>query len=234
MTTAAMIIGPGEAHRWLDRTLRHISGWADQLVCWLDGADPDTTSAVIHGPVPCRVDGSADCRFTTDESLVRNSLCALLDAHAEEGELIVVIDADEQLTATSSPTSAALRALRADHTYHCWPVTFLHLWTPDGSAYRVDGAWAPHAQNRIYRHKTGGRVGRRTLACPAVPSWISQCAPDSALRMLHYGYARHDDRVAKHQRYMTLDAGAFHARWHLESIITEPQLQAVTGALACT
>lgn len=235
MIVAAMLIGPGEGTRYLDRTLRCASQWADIGVAVLDGADEDTINAVnnsclgVHWTV--REPGTPS--FREDESSVRNLLFECLDERCRDGDVIVILDADEELT---HPTSVR-QALEGLDDHHCWPVTFRHLWAPDGSVYRIDGGWAPAAGHRIYRHVRGGRVPPRQMACHAVPSTANP-GPDVGLVMRHWGYARPHDRPMKYERYMELDGGRFHSLTHLQSIIEEAtcqgdaHLQALVDSLA--
>jgi hypothetical protein len=37
--------------------------------------------------------------------------------------------------------------------------------------------------------------------------------------MQHLGYARDEDKVIKHKRYMSIDKGEFHNIQHIESIV---------------
>lgn len=217
-----MLVGPGESYRWLDRTLRRASRWADVIVAYGDGADADTREALMSCKrVRCAFGPPL---FAEDESAARNALLALCDDVLAERDLVVVIDADEELTATGGDArvKAALREL-GRQSYDAWPVTFLHLWTPDGSLARVDRGWAPAPAPRIYRHRHGARIPQRELACAAIPPQ-PVLAPESSLGIRHWGYARPEDRTAKFERYRALDGGRFHNPWHIASIVEEPTL----------
>lgn len=226
MIAAAMIVGPGEGHRYLDRTLRQIRGWADATYVYIDkGVDNDTLAAAVRG-----ADGFWQHQarpFTECESDVRNGLSNMLDSVLEEGDLVVVIDADEELqTQAGTVPRETLRKMHADENIGQWQAEFFHLWDPEGTVYRVDGGWAPHNQTRIYRFAPGLRVPERAMACAAVPPGagplLAHGTPD--LRMLHWGYARPHDRPVKHARYVALDGGRFHNAGHIASIVTDPTL----------
>lgn len=220
---AALIVGPGESHRHLDRTLRLVSRWADTIVAYADGADRDTIAALKHAKAHYAL--GAGPVFPRDESEVRNRLLAHVDRTLDGGHLVVVIDADEELTATSGTVRSALLALAREHA-DAWSIVFHHLWAPDGSLIRVDGGWAPHPQVRVYRHLKGDRVPQKALACAPVPT-RDLVALAERLVMLHHGYARHDDRLAKYARYTAIDGGRYHAASHIHSIVDpEPQLVA--------
>lgn len=226
MIVAAMIVGPGEGWRYLDRTLRQIGRWADKVYVYTDtGTDDDTIAAVIRsGAVWGQHYGRS---FTQCESDVRNGLFNMLDGELELGDLVVVIDADEELQTQDGRVSReTLERMYHDDTVGQWQVQFFHLWSPDGGQYRVDGGWAPHNQTRIYRFEPGLRVPEKAMACAAVPPGagplLAHDTPD--LRMLHWGYARPHDRPVKHARYVAHDGGAFHNAAHIASIVTDPTL----------
>jgi hypothetical protein len=227
MIACAMIVGPGESHRYLDRTLRLAGHWADRIFVYLDGADRDTLNAVEEGGATSWRAGGGP-RFTTNESYVRHALLHMLDDDLDAGDLVVVLDADEELTARDGTPRRALRHVAGDDRYVAWPVLFRHLWEPDGRAYRVDGGWRPDYKPRIYRHAPGLAIAERQLACSAIPDFPQQAiAPwdESSFVIRHWGYARPHDRQAKYDRYMAIDGGRFHSRAHLESILTTPVLE---------
>lgn len=231
MIAAAMIVGPGESLRYLDRTLRLAAEWADEIVVVLDGDDADNEHAVKgraawsvldHGMTP-----PVTPVFRHDESLVRNVLMAQLDERLQDGDLVVGLDADEELAARNLTVRAALTTMAADKRAGWWPVLFHHLWTPDGAQQRVDGGWAPARQDRVWRHVHGARIPQRELACGQLPATVGLEPGYSPLFVRHWGYARHDDRVAKHARYQAIDGGRYHSGAHLDSILDlTPTLEA--------
>lgn len=236
----AMIVGPGEGDRYLGRMLDKAAAWADHIVIVKDHVDPHTAEVIDTGR---RVDGHAPSiwhygieesgdpaiTFLTDESAVRNLLLAALDAcpAVRDGDLVVVLDADEQLNDRERPVRTALeRLVTPPRGIEAWSMWFFHLWTEDGTHYRADGGWAPAQQFRIFRHRQGARIDSRPLACTAIPP-SAQPRAEAALEVLHWGYARPADRQAKYERYMEIDGGRFHALGHLESILTDPVLKPV-------
>jgi hypothetical protein len=226
-----MIVGPGEGDRYLARVLRMAHTWADHIVVVADHADIATLAvlrqAINDWPPVTITFEYGDATFLADESEIRNQLFATCDDVLSPGDLIVVLDADEVLRGPYLSVRTVLERLAADpRNARAWSARFLHLWTPDGSAYRTDGGWAPAMQDRIYLHEKGLRVEPRQLACRAIPERVQPRA-ESVLEVLHWGYARPEDREAKYDRYMSIDGGKFHALWHLESILREPLLAPV-------
>jgi hypothetical protein len=225
----AMIVGPGEADRHLRRVLDSASRWADRLVVVADHVD-EKTEALLLAELKMGVNeaegdavtawwsnGSAP-RFTADESYVRNTLLRQLDETLDAGDLVVVLDADEELLVEQGTVRDALTALAALPQAEAFGATFFHLWAPDGSVYRCDGAWAPAQQYRVYKHDQGARVEERRMACAAIPS-SARPRINTGLLVKHWGYARPSDRYEKYERYMAHDGGRFHNLRHLESIL---------------
>jgi hypothetical protein len=226
MVCCAMVVGAGEGHRHLDRVLRLADRWADLLLVYADGVDHDTLDALDARDVV--VEYGETSRYREAESWVRNQLMELCDEHLSDGDVVVALDADEQLVGTGLHGNPVgdLRAAYFDERYGRWPVLFEHVWAPDGSVIRVDGGWAPARGYRIYRHHGGARIPDRKLACLPTPPIADPACPDaeSPFRCLHWGYARPHDRPVKHAFYVMQDGGEFHSRSHIDSIVGEPTL----------
>jgi hypothetical protein len=225
MIVCAMLVGPGEGERHLDHVLTRAEGWADRIVIYPDHIDP-ATDAVLdrHRITLWRSPWAAS--FLEDESGVRNRLLEALDTLQRAGDLIVILDADEELHLPGGSVREGLEYLEEALAPHeSAGVAFLHLWDPEGRSYRVDGAWAPTLFGaRIYRHEAGLRIRSRRMACSPVPAGREIPAVRSRIVVKHWGYAQPEDRQAKYDRYQAVDGGAFHSGVHIESILTEPTL----------
>jgi glycosyltransferase involved in cell wall biosynthesis len=104
-----MIVGPGESLRWLDRVLRRAQTWADRIFVYADGADDDTLHALDRY---ASVRPAALSMFERNESLVRNRLLEMLDEDLNEGDLVVMLDADEELHSVPGGRSPRGQLLR--------------------------------------------------------------------------------------------------------------------------
>lgn len=232
MIICGMVVGRGEGHRHLDRVLRLASGWADRIIVVLDGdADADTVNAVAD--VAWMREHLTEPVGSVDESALRNHLLTLIEQEAEDGDLVVILDADEELRAgDGGPPLPALVAMLEDDVWDAWPVLFAHVWDPAGESVRVDGGWLPGHAVRAYRHVTGRRITRREFACSPIPedALTGRVCPtdESPLVCLHWGYAYPHDRARKYAYYMDRDGGRYHSLWHLESIVTTPSLAPVS------
>lgn len=209
-----MLVGPGESLRYLDRTLRLVSKWADELIVSANDVDEDTMAAVDTW--------ATHVEFNRDpfhEANGRNLCMAVADHMLDDGDICVVLDADEQLRVTSGSVRLHLESLFPSF-YDAWPARFFHLWDAKGETYRVDGLWDPAVGHRIYRHRKGLRIeGDQRVACPPIPP-MSKPAGGVIVYVAHWGYARIEDRARKWERYASMEFAEFHDAAHVNSIIS--------------
>lgn len=216
-----MIVGPGEASRHLQRALESARGWADVLLVYGDAVDLPTWEMCNQHAT--HFEWSEHSLHAQAEVLLRNRLLEMCDRHLQPGDLVAVLDADEEFRAPPDQVRATLHQA-ARSTYEAWCVHFLHLWAPDGSVHRIDGLWQPSVGPRIYRHWPGLRVGAIHGAWVCSPTPRLPYQPGAILDVLHWGYARPQDRPGKHERYSRLPG---HHVGHVDSILTEPALEPV-------
>jgi hypothetical protein len=108
---AGMNVGPGESLRYLDRTLRNARRWAEEIIVYGDGPDADTWDAV--GRYASHRHFDRENRYPRDESAVRNGLFEMLDRVLADGDIVVILDADEELWPLAGGTCARAVAARA-------------------------------------------------------------------------------------------------------------------------
>ncbi len=220
---AAMLVGPDESLRYLDRIMRLARRWAQKIIVYCDRPDPDTWEAVRQSASFCKRTNVE----SFNESEARSGLLRMCETLLEDDDLVVILDADEELRALDGGCPVtAVRQLAASGDPGPWTVRRWHLWTADGSQHRVDGLWQPDVNYRIYRHRKGLQIPARELCCAPIPAMPASQRPP-ILAIAHWGYARTDDVVRKHAYYMERDGGRFHDIGHLKSIIQEPTLEPV-------
>jgi hypothetical protein len=226
-----MIVGPAEADRHLEGCLKAARSWADMLIVY--GDDPDAKTRNLIGSYAHIARIGDQNLYETGEHLVRNRLLELADDALDVGDIIVSLDADEELHAPAERIRDTLSALEADER-ESWNVHFLHLWTPDGSMHRVDGLWQPSIGPRVYRHRKGYRLEplyESAWVCPGLPPHLLRTGGQPAiLDVLHWSYARPADRPPKHERYSRLPG---HNLAHIDSILETPVLEPVLEPVPC-
>jgi len=218
---AHMVVGPGEAERYLDPVLARVSEVADVIHVALDPfATPHEKNvaliwadAVTHTPEP---------GFKEHEGLYRSRAWMDMEQSVgpEAGDTILLIDADEYIH-----DPEAVRKAGKEFPGQRLGFTFYHMW--GNGTYRVDGGWAPHVAWILVPYRKGGKHADRKMACGREPMYaqneIQHGIPVSDI--LHYGYYDDADKQAKYVRYSTLDGGKFHSNTHIQSILYPPSLK---------
>lgn len=220
MIVAHMVVGPGEADRYLQPVLKRTHTWADQVHVAMD-------QRVTHYEKEI-VDVWADCYSVLDKTWEDNESRFRYKAwtRLEEAlslspeDFIVCIDADEVIHEPSMVREAAKEFPGQKIAF-----TFHEMWSP--TEYRIDVNWKPYEAHIMFPYRTRGNFRDRALACGREPTYVQKLppAPNPVSDILHYGYAAERDREAKYERYMRLDGGKFHNLNHLKSIVQPPTLK---------
>lgn len=213
----AQMIGRNEAERYLPEVLEHLYPLVDQIVFTDDGSDDETYfMAKDYGASVIRL---SDSLFETDESQLREIAWQHMGIYSKPGDWIISIDCDEIIHVPEN-----LREMLEQTDKSVVMATFFHMWNEH--QFRVDKAWAPDQQPRLFKYYDEGHVMKRTLACGQYPTYVKQLVRDGkvddfGVTMQHMGYASDDDKLSKFEKYMRIDGGKFHSLRHLESIIDE-------------
>ena len=221
MIVAHMVVGPGEADRYLDPVLARVSEVADVIHVALDPiATPyEKNVALIWAD---SVTHTEEPGFTDHEGKFRTRAWMDMEQTVgpEEGDTILLIDADEYI----HDADAARKAAR-DFPGHRIGFKFHHMWNE--YSYRVDGFWAPSIAYIMIPYQKGGRHADKKLASGREPMYAQNVPTHGipASDMLHYGYCSDADKTAKYVRYTTLDGGRYHSLSHINSIIQPPSLE---------
>lgn len=223
----ANMVGRNEENRFLQEVLDHLNEIVDTIVYTDDCSDDNTLDIVKAAGAEVYTTGESEPLFTRNEGKLRNMSWHNLSQHARIGDWILAIDCDEKLYSTSPNTS--IDDLLNQEMYDVINISFYHMWNE--TQYRVDKLWAPTPSSRLFRFYYGGKFADRELACGSEPTYVQTLMRrgkymiDSGLVMQHLGYVRDEDKLAKYERYMAIDAGNFHAGSHIASIIDpEPTL----------
>ena len=215
-----MVVGPGEADRFLGTVLGRANDWADVMHVALDltaNNDDEHVSRSRADYVTRTVN-----TFTTHEGKFRQEAWHQMEEAVEPelGDYIVCIDADEIIH-----NAPAVRKAIREFPGKRLGVTFHHMW--DGTHYRVDGQWRPHVAHIIIPYQFYGHHVDRAMACGREPTYAQTIAMHGmpVSDILHLGYLRDEDKQMKYDRYMALDGGKFHSNAHIQSIIMKPSLE---------
>lgn len=220
MKLVASVICRNELGRYLEPFVAHLLEFVDGI-CVLDDASTDGTDEWLfdHERVSLLTIGAS--AFFEHEGRARQ---LLLDWTLEsEPTHVLALDADEFVT-----DGAALRAAcEADQGKGAWAVGIEETWRADqDNLYiRTDGGWGLQGRSPLLyrvpeRRGSDWRIMDRALACGREPMAVRKLrATPVDASVLHFGWAREEERAARYQRYVEHDSGKFHARAHLDSIM---------------
>lgn len=225
MIYTLMVVGPGEAARYLDAVLERAFIVSDEIVCFLDpSTDRDTEE--LCADYTNHVVRSYEHSWGGHEGLFRQGAWDALTftVNPTHDDHILILDADELIV----DTDAVEKAVR-DYPQHRLGFLFHEMFTM--SDYRTDGHWKPYPAWIMIPFRKGGRIAERAMASGREPTYAANIrrVDTPIANVLHYGYAKAADRHRKFERYMELDGGNYHSIDHLRSIIQTPQLAAWEG-----
>ncbi|NLM36982.1 MAG: glycosyl transferase family 2 [Firmicutes bacterium] len=226
----AMMAVRNEAGRYLRPVLDRLGALADGIVI-LDDASTDHTPDLCRAhPRVVRFERLSAPLFFDNEASLREKLWQL--TVELDPDWILAVDADELFAVRNK---RELLALTRQDRYGLITFPVYHFWG-DFRHYRVDRWWHP-ARGRaacLYRYQKNRpyRWAPRALHCGRFPQEAYQTPRfDSAIPLLHLGYAHRREHQAKYQRYLQLDPqGQFCPLAHYRSILdARPQLKRWRG-----
>lgn len=213
----ANMIGRNEADRYLEEVLDHLNQHVDAIVFTDDGSEDSTF--MIARDAGAHTIRLSDSLFEENEGKLREVSWEHLQTVARHGDWILSIDCDEKLFPPLD-----LHFMLENLKESVVMATFYHMWNE--TQYRVDKAWKPDQQPRLFRYFKEGHIMQRALACGQYPTYVKQMVRDgkvrdSGIKMQHLGYMTDEDKMMKFERYMRIDGGKYHSLRHLESIVDE-------------
>ena len=222
MALIVNMIGRNEEARYLETVLTHVKEYADKIIFTDDDSTDQTAQIAIN--IGAHVQLIKPSMFCVDESALRQQAWNFMETYAKEGDWILDLDCDEILYGINS-----LPTLLQQKQYSVIQIMFYHMW--NATEYRIDKAWRPSIQPRLFRFVRGGQFPNKKLACGSTPKYVLEWARKGSaltannLRIQHLGYQNDIDKKMKYDRYMELDGGRYHSLQHLKSILDEsPEL----------
>lgn len=204
--TVGMLVR-NESGRYLERVLRQIIQYADEVVILDDGSTDNTVQICreVLANVAHLIQENNTCGFNNEVEL-RKTLWNL--AVSTQPDWIMILDADEIFEAKAVQEIRELvKADSVDAVYF----RLYDMWSEN--SYRDDGYWIAHTVYRpfLVRYYPGVRYEwqEQPLHCGRLPITVFDFpAKQSPLRLQHFGWARPEDRIAKYLRYKALDPNA--------------------------
>ncbi len=222
-----------EADRYLSESLAWLSRHTDAMYVYDDRSTDRTAPLAMQAGAMVRTRTQLTPSFAEDESAFRQAGWEWMTERARltEDDWVLCIDADEFLVATDADEARSVRQLLEQSADQGMTVTFpvAEIFaTFDVLERRIDGYWKAITADRFARWVPDPAFMERCEGGGSLPRAARFARPgiSTALTILHFGYARPDDRQAKYQRY---SKGRGHNLTHVGSIIRPPQLEPWTG-----
>lgn len=224
-----LICVKNEADRYLDACLEWHKQFLDALFVYDDQSDDDTVKvAQSHGAhVVIRPDDVP--AFMEHEGKFRQASLDALEQRfpLKVGDWVLVVDADEFLTgavdrigdiAWQADLNGA-KSIRLQRP-EAWGADEVEGWYINPKI-RTDGLWGKLTCTRLFRWEPGGKLRDQAMGCGNEPTYIHKFRifePGDPLYLVHLGYMKLEDRVAKYQRYSSLYNHG-HNEEHIRSIL---------------
>ena len=214
-----MVVGPGEADRYLSSVLDRCLLWADVVHVTLDSRAGSEEQDIVS----LRADmwERLSISWEDHEGRFRGEAWRMLElSDIEPGDFVVCLDADEVIV-----ENAIVKPAAKEFPGHVVPFRFHEMWT--SNLYRTDGHWKPYPGGIMFPYMKNGYFQDKAVACGREPTYATLLPRAKIVgNVLHYGYATDADRHAKYERYMRIDGGKYHSLTHLQSIAsTNPTLE---------
>lgn len=226
-----------EMDRWLTTTLPYLMDLCHGEVAVYDDQSTDgTLQYVLDVGAHARSRPEAIESFAENEGVFRWAAWQYMERRlgVRAGDWVISVDADELLVVNEGGGDLDLVRMRllesigeaeaaGERT-----ITFnvAEVFAFDGMGWplvRTDGYWGDITACRAARWETQGIFESRKEGGGSLPTgWPRATRADDHLELMHLGYARAEDRVAKYARYRL---GAGHNPRHIQSIITQPKLE---------
>jgi len=213
-----MIVGKGEAERYLEPVLERVYRWADGIHIALE---PEAREeAMLLGDV----ESVSYLRISQDENEGMAKTDAWRDMaakfHPTESDHIALIKPTEVLLDPD-----LVRKVAKENTDKALRVRVFHLWDPDHI--RVDGAWEPKDETMFIPFRRGASYPDYRLRAGRLPTYHFGFpyvgVPASAL--LDYDMMSFQDKIRKYDWYERVGGTDFWSFDHIQSIQRTPTLR---------
>jgi len=215
-----MIVGTGEADRYLEKALSKLSTLADEIVTACNAKDQKTRDFLVNNTISYDF---SDYEWGKEQWKIKELFfrkCVL----PRNPSWVLTQDSDEVFGDAFTKEKALELQERGEiaYTFYC-----VQLWDREDQM-RVDGGWGNFRNVRYFKViKEANFSWQRTpLHCGLAPIYAYRWAADSEFLFKHYGYFKKEDRIKKVERYKKYDPKQIYQNpnWY-QSILSEPTLK---------
>lgn len=220
MIYGLMIVGEGEAKRYLEPCLDRALRWADELHVAFE-PDAGNNERILVSQFTNNM-SNLRCSADENEGMAKNHAwdSMVYSLRPNTGDSIGVIKPTEVVL-----NPDALRKTVKSHPDMALNVTINHLW--DNEEIRIDGSWAPHNEIFIVPWKAGATYPDYRLRVGRLPTYhFTQHALDEPVSdVLDYDMLTLKDKIRKWEWFDKVGAGDFFSIDHIQSIKRNPTLR---------
>lgn len=228
-----------EAGRYLEACLSELIEIVDEMFVYDDRSNDESIRIARYYTDHVVERAPTAMAFLGDESKFREEAWQTFEEEMDPvvGDWVLSIDADEMVVSDSIfDLRQALRSLVDSATSDgAMAVEFpiYEVFGVDKGSFMVrkDGFWGSIKGVRLFAYAHNGTFSKRSMGCGSVPSYVKDepwLRDTDGVSILHFGYLRSQDRLAKHERYSTREG---HNPDHIRSILEPPFLEKWTGGV---
>ena len=229
-----LVVAKNEEHRYLKEFIEHHQDIFDGLFLFNDHSTDNTVQICSDYGVLVRDAGSET--FMDHEGEFRFAAWQAFEEAMKpnEQDWVFAIDADEFLVSQEGDPRKALHSTIELAEYLDYIVVKMkvdEIWDIIDSKcfYRNDGLWNKIKASRLFKYQPNGRWNMKAMGCGSAPTY-AKLDPfrTNNINLMHFGYAREEDRKIKYDRYANLKNHG-HNNNHIMSIIRRPVLKQYEG-----
>ena len=215
-----MVVGTGDADRWLEQVFDRLDELCDDIVVACNAVDKKTIDMCNKR---AHSYDYSNYEWGKKQWLIKQTLVSK-DMPKYNPDWVICVDSDEILNKRFTREKAHELMNRGEiaYTFYC-----VHLWDREDQM-RVDGGWGNFRNVRFYKYiKETGLIFQKTpLHCGLAPIYAYNWCADAEFYFKHYGYINAEDRKNKVARYKKYDPKAkYLSRDWYNSIISKPILK---------
>lgn len=215
MNLIGSLIVRNEKARYVDLVTDHLLEFCDMLCVLDDGSSDGWTDR--RRRVKILREPERDSAAFFKHSSARQRLLDFTIKH--EPTLILAVDADEVIT-----DGQALRKAAEDERFGAYNVCLQEVWRvrEDELDIRQDGGWQERDCSLLWRpdRVKNLTIADRGHATGRTPDDVGRLpATHTCSALLHLGWSNVAERAGRFERYAVGDAGKYHAKQHIDSIM---------------